>query len=408
MTKTHMTKMLAVLAGSAALAVSGCKSKDVAPGVASAQPGASFRAPLGTADGIEPPSRDFIPGMTVAEAKAKGAKPGNVNYRLKTPRKDIELRIDKDSGVVEDLEVEYTKQSFAALKAKLGKPLFDDVYVGANWLVQLSDSKCDDGCTVDFYRSPMNVLAKTLVPPGPLNQLTATSTKADVAKLVGNDCDGKHIPSGYGFKIRVDYDGDHISTVVFTSDVGDSDQWDKIVAKMYGPTTKLDDKDVWVNAKDGWLVELGSFGYTLTYRPITASTAYLAKTGTGSMLAQATSVFGKPKASLAKVAGFDAKDDHFLSVGTELALDTNTTAVSYDDKDVVDSVDMEIHTGSADAAEKVIKGLASNWGAITKIKDGDDSEETQAIKLDGGLIALIDTRDSVVTIKLKRPAASGS
>jgi len=134
--------------------------------------------PLGAADAIEPPSRDIVPGMTIADALAKGATKDSVDYTLTWKKDVLDLWIAKESNVVVSIEATYKKADYTAMAAKWGKPNWGDGWIGANWVASLNG--CQSDCTVSFARSPLVFLGATPQPPLGLATLTPKSTLADL------------------------------------------------------------------------------------------------------------------------------------------------------------------------------------------------------------------------------------
>ena len=377
----------------AALVACACGKKAAEPGkagtpgdkggpAAPALPQAGLaKATLGAPDAIEPPSRDILPGMKIEDAKAKGAKAASVDYYLEW-RPDIDVWIDKDAQLVSELQVTYPNKDWEALKAKWGKPTFgEDKWLGANWFASLNGCATGDSCTVTFTLSPALLLGKTIVPPLSFARLKPGMSAAQVQTEVGVPVkDRSSLSLGYILKVGADYEDDKLAAV--TVGFGEEGaQWLPWLTTLWGAPTDLGEAKVWINAKDHWIVQLDAYGDLLRFMPMAPLAEVLAKSGDWSVIALAKAAFGKGKAELAALPHYDAKNDDFVMLATDLSLRAPNLALSFDDKDKVDELRVYLHADKEGAGAQVLKAVTDAWGPIVKTKQ--DDEEIQTISVEG-------------------------
>jgi hypothetical protein len=356
--------------------------------------------PLGAPDAIEPPSRDIVPGMTIAAAKAKGCKDDSVDYLLKW-KDDVDVWIDKDSGLVTKLAVTYKKADFEQLKTKWGAPSFGEDWLGANWLASLNG--CTDTCTVTYTRSPLALLGATAVPPLGLAALKPGATVASVTSLVGVELKNRSgVGSGFGLDVGLDPDSDSVGAIVLNEPSNRPlELWLPLLEKQWGPATKSDSGDVsarWTSKDKHWAVELGHYGDTLRYVPILPSQEVFA-----ALRALPAKVWNKPKAVVDALPGF--KDGLIEFPHTELSVDSSTYSsgrfsVEYDDKDTVSEIRISIFASSAQ-----LKAANTAWEALAgvpkKVKNA-DGEEQQSVTVDG-INFVVELSDDATEWRAVRP-----
>jgi hypothetical protein len=351
--------------------------------------GAHFAAaPMGAPDAIEPPSRDILPGMTVAEAKAKGAKVDTVDYMLKW-RPDTGLWLDKKSQLVSRLEVSYPAKQWETLQAKWGKPNFGGAWLGANWLASLNGcASVDHSCGVTFTRSPLGMLSKSVVPPGPIARLHRGMTAKEVDAAVGLPLD--QADPGYGVAVSGSYDGDRLTSVTLRM-IG-QDDWVPLLTKLWGAPGANNE---WANTKDRWMAQVDDPA-TLRFSWVTPLAELLAKTGPDSVLAKAHAALGKPHAALAQLPGFVAEPDRFEVANTEYSASAPPElTITYGDQDMVSELTLRIPTTNEAATAKVLRQLATSWGPVNTAKN-QDGDQVSTIQIDGVKAAVESSGDGVV------------
>jgi hypothetical protein len=374
------------------------KATDGNAALVAVTPGKLELPPLGAPDAIEPPTRDILPGSTVAEARTKGAK-GDGSLALEW-KPNIELSHDEKTGLVSDLQVTYPKAEFEALKARWGKPFTEDVWMGANWVASLNGCASGDSCTVTFTRSPAALIGPRIAPPLSLANLKAGMTPAQVASTVGVPLEDMHTAAiGYAFTVGVDYDDDTLAAIELDTGIGEYDDWMPMLTKAWGPPAELDGHKVWINAKDGWLVQHDAYGDMLRFIPITPVAEIIAKDGPHSALAIAKAALGKPQKGLT-LPHYDAKEDEFSFLGTELAFQAPDIVMDTDDKEQVNEVRLFLYDEHEDGGKNLEKLVTAAWGPITTSKDEND-EELRVIKVDG-LTAIIETDSNSLTAKFRK------
>ncbi|MFT3700101.1 MAG: hypothetical protein QM831_43550 [Kofleriaceae bacterium] len=368
------------------VAISGCHKDDkaaappppspmvVAPPIAEpAKPGTLNLAAvpaLGAADKLEPPSRDIVPGMTIAEALAKGAKRDSVDYTLTWKQDVLDLWIAKESNLVVSVEATYKKADFDALAAKWGKPNWGEGWIGANWVASLNG--CQSECTVSFARSPLVFLGPTPAPPLGLATLTPSSTIADVQKIAGVPLtDRNGVETGFGLSIGVDGSDNALEAIVVSSHKGgDDDVFATALDKTWGKRIERGDTFVWFTKDHHWAVESGKYGDTVRYTPILPFADELAKLRT-----IPAKLWGKTKAAMPEL-----KEDALELPHNEISFGGNsngaTVNVSYDDKGVVSELRMQIN-----ATEQTMKQLTTAFE--TSFGKPVKSEDDMKLTVDG-------------------------
>jgi hypothetical protein len=392
--------------GSAAVVAPGSSALPVAPPLPPPVAGVlnlESLPPLGAPDAIEPPSRDIVPGMSIAAAKAKGCKDVDVSYRLDW-KKDIDVGIDKAAGVVTQLDVTYTKAAFEALKLKWGKPGFDADWLGANWLASLNG--CDVTCTVTFTRSPLVLLGASPMPPLGLATLQQGSTIGAMTALLGVESkDRSGVGTGFSLSIGLDADNDAVGTIVIDDASNRKiESWIPLLEKQWGPGLKLDGagsidaRARWTSKDKRWVVELGNFGDTLRYTPIEPSQQVFAN-----LRALPAKLWNKPKTMVQALPGM--KEDAFEFSRTELSFDSSSyyasrLTVDYDDKDNVDEINIIIAS-----SEVQMKATVAAWqsvvGAPKKTKNA-DGEQQQVVIIDG-ITFVVEFSDTSIDLHAMRP-----
>ncbi len=355
---------------------------------------------LGAADAIEPPSRDILPGMSVKQAKDKGAKPGTVDYLLKW-RPDTELWIDKGTEVVENLRVEYPAKDMDGIKAKWGKPTFgDDVWVGANFAAKIEG--CGDTCTVSFMRPPLPFLSDKPVPPGVLGNLKAGMTAEEVKTATGIALyEGPGVSNGYAWDVWVDYHDKKLDSLTMNNRIGDSEYWTSTLTKRWGATQTIDGKTVWLSAEAGWLTELGTNGWLLTFHPMTSVKKLLAKSGDESLIALAKATVGKKRDGLASVKGLNEKNESLVPcAANEYALTCPSLILDVGEENKVQALEVRFGVDDDAAAAKLIKEISDAWGAMTK-KKNDADEEIQTVSVEGFEVSILVSGNVRVTLTKK-------
>ncbi len=355
---------------------------------------------LAAPDAIEPPSRDIVPGMTIAAAKAKGCKDDSVDYLLKW-KDDVDVWVDKDSGLVTKLAVTYKKADFEQLKTKWGAPSFGEDWLGANWLASLSG--CTDTCTVNFTRSPLALLGAQPAPPLGLAGLKPGATVAAVTGMVGADLKGRNgVGSGFGLDVGIDPDSDSFGVIVLNEPTNRPiEEWRPLLEKQWGPAVKSEGSEVsarWISQDKRWAVELGRYGDTLRYIPMMPSQELFA-----TLRALPAKVWNKPKAVVDALPGFEDGGIDFPH--TELSVDSANYrsvrfSVEYDDKDTVSEIRIAIFGLPAQ-----LKAAHTAWQALagspkkTKNADGD---EQQTATVDG-ITFVVALSDEVIEWLAVRP-----
>ena len=356
---------------------------------------------LGAPDPIEPPSRDIVPGMTIAEALAKGATKDSVDYTLTWKKDVLDLWIAKESNLVISVEATYKKAEYTAMAAKWGKPNWgDDGWIGANWVASLNG--CQAECTVSFARSPMVLLGATPQPPLGLATLTTKSTVADLAKLLGVPIkDRTGVETGFGMAIGVDANDNLINAIVISSHKGgDDDLYAAALDKAWGKRLERGDTNVWFTKDNHWAVEAGKYGDTVRYTPIVPAADELAMVRT-----LPAKLWMKPKATVA-AAMADQKDDELQLPPNEWSYGGDTSGgsvgVSYDDKGMVDQLRVQIN-----ATEQTMKHVTSvfetTWGKPAKGKTA-DGDDVMKLTVDGvPFVAVYDDHSIVLTADVPPP-----
>ena len=354
-------------------------SPAAAPAPAPAKPGTLSLATLpalGAADAIEPPSRDIVPGMTIAEALAKGATKDQVDYTLTWKKDVLDLWIAKESNLVASTEATYSKADFDTLSKKFGKPNWGDGWIGANWVASLNG--CQSECTVSFSRSPLVFLGATPQPPLGLATLTTKSTLADVEKIVGVPLtDRNGVDTGFGLSIGVDTSGSDLDAIVVSSHKGgDDDAYATALDKVWG---KRGETGVWFSKDNRWAVESGKFGDTVRYTPIVPASEEMAR-----LRALPAKLWLKPKAAVA-AAMPDQKDDELLLADNEWSFGSGngggSVSVSYDDKSVVSELHVRINA-TEQTIKQVTAAFEKTWGKPVKEKTA-DGDEVVKLTVDG-------------------------
>lgn len=371
--------------------------------VPKANPDEGFTGPaLGAADAIEPPSRDILPGMSVKQAKDKGAKAGDVDYMLKF-RPDTELWISKEMQIVESLQVEYPAKDWEGIKAKWGKPtISDDVWVGANFVAKLNG--CANGpCGVTFTRLPQQWLGDKPFPPGTLGNLKPGMTAEEVKTATGFALsEGPGISNGFGWDLYVSYDGDKkLDELDLDAREGEADYWEPILTKRWGAPQEVESKKVWLNADANWGVQFDYAGTLLRFKPMKSVKKLLSKSGDDGVLAIAKATVGKKHGDLKDVKGFDVKNEQLTECRmNEYAFMCPSVSLELGDEDKVKSLEIRFSVEDDAAAAKLIKDISDAWGATTK-KKNDADEEIQTVSVDGFEASILSSGSVRVTLTKK-------
>lgn len=342
------------------------------------QPGAAYQvAPLGPPDAIEPPARDIVPGMTIAEARRRGATGADTDITLKW-RPDTEVWIDADTGLTTSLQVEYPAATWAEVRARWGAPTFDDdTWVGANWMATLNG--CANGpCGVTFVRSPRALLTTAIAPPGAFAALRPGMTRAQIHATCGVPfADSSRVDIGYGLAPSVDVDDDlGFDSIAFDASAGDAAAWLPVLTALWGTPRTFGNDTVWVDPQGAWLAQFDAFGDTVRFVPQTPLAAVLARTGEASVLVAAQATLGKPVATFAGLPGWrhaaDAPEDA-AGRAHDYGLQPVALTAQTDDAGVVTAVRAVIDLANeADVA--MVRGLlTTSLGPITAGQDADDA-----------------------------------
>lgn len=375
------------------------------PSVPRANPDEGFTgAAIGPADAIEPPSRDILPGMSVKQAKEKGAKPGEVDFSMKF-RPDTELWINKDLQIVENLQVEYPAKDWEAVKAKWGKPAIgDDVWIGANFVAKLNG--CANGpCGVTFTRLPLHWLPEKPILPGPLGNLKPGMTAAEVKAASGFAFfEGPGSGNGFGVDVWVSYDGDKkLDELAMEPREGNDDYWEPILTKRWGAPQTIDGKKAWINVEAGWIVQFAVAGTMLRFTPMISVKQHLAKSGDDSLLAIAKATVGKKHDDIKDVKGFDVKNERLTACrANEYAFLCPSLSLEIGDEDKVKDLEVRFTVDDEAAATRLVKDLTDAWGATTKKKNESD-EEVQTVTVDGFEATVEPGSGSVKVVLAKKP-----
>jgi hypothetical protein len=326
---------------------------------------------LGAADAIEPPSRDIVPGMSIADALAKGAKRDTVDYTLTWKQDVLDLWIAKESNLVTSVEATYKAPELTALSAKWGKQSWgDDAWIGANWLARLNGCQAGE-CTVSFTRSPMVFLGAAPEPPLGLARLTTTSTRADAERIAGVPLkDRSGVETGFALSLGLDApDAGPIESIVVDSrSGGDGELYAAALEKAWGKRVARGDALAWFSKDGRWAVETGKYGDTVRYTPILRAADELAQ-----LRALPAKLWHKPKAAVA-AAMPDQKDDHLDLAHDEWSYGGDSSAggavaVYYDDKGTVDELHIEI-AATAETMAAATAAFEAAFGKPTKVEDG--------------------------------------
>lgn len=225
-------------------------------------PTASTTASARVAAGVPvaPPARDILPGMPIADAKAKGAVGESANLVLKW-KPNIDVVVDDDMDVVSSLRVEYAKSELDSLRAQWGEPNVpssDDAWLGPEWIANL-DGCSGDTCAVSFRRSPLLSVGQAPALPGALSQVKPGMTPAEVKSATHMAIPiGPGSDDGFGWEVVASYNGDDkLEEVTVHPRVGNNDFWTSHIIERWGAPTDVDGKKVWTNTKSGWHVEIG-------------------------------------------------------------------------------------------------------------------------------------------------------
>ena len=351
--------------------------------------------PLGAPDAIEPPSRDIVPGMTIADALAKGATRDSVDYTLTWKKDVLDLWIAKESNLVTMVEATYKKADYTAMAATWGKPNWGDGWKGKNWLASLNG--CQTDCTVSFTRSPFVLIGATPQPPLGLATLTPTSTLTDVQSIVGVPLkDRSGVDTGFGLDIGVDPTDDKLGAIVVSSRKGGDDAlYADALDKLWGKRIERGDTSVWFSKDNHWAVETGTYGDTLRYTPLQPAVEEMAL-----VRALPAKLWRKPKAAVA-AAMREQKDDELQFPATEWSYGGGDNAgasasVSYDDKGVVDQLRVQINA-STQNLKQVIGAFEAAWGKPANAKTA-DGEDQHKLTVDGvPFVIVYDERSIVLT-----------
>lgn len=341
-------------------------------------PGPRFAlAPMGAPDDIEPPSRAVIPGMTVAQARAHGAT-GDLPFLDVTPEITA-LVEDQGSGLVRQLDVSYEKTAFAALEAKWGKPNLGESWVGANWMATPGGCQGSKGseCGMSFQRAPGGLLMKTPAPPTVLASLRPSMTMNEVKARIGfsfENIGGSDV--GYPLAITIGYDEKKLEQIVLSASGGTDDAWLPLLTARWGKPKALPsgggEKDVWVNAAEGWLVVWEEFpGWTITYRHMTPLADVLVPSAPNGIVARAHAMLGRDLGTIKRLPGANEYGDVYLEP-CEYSLREVELSPDFDDKGLARSVSVIFDISDDQRAAAETKILAA-WGATKKPKP-DDSE----------------------------------
>ena len=355
--------------------------------------------PLGPADAIEPPSRDIVPGMTIAEARAKGATGLDTDITLKW-RPDTEVWIDDDTGLAVNLQVEYPPAEWEAVKQRWGTPTLDDnVWIGANWMASLNG--CANGpCGVTFERAPMTLLTAAIAPPGAFAGLRPGMTKAEIYATCGVPfADIGGVTIGYGLVPAISFDDDRFESISFDASEGDAEDWLPPLTKQWGAPRALGDDKVWIDPAGAWLAQFDAFGSTIRFVPQTPLAAVLARTGAASALAAAQALLGKPVTAVAALAGWthDADyPDEAWGRPNELSLQQVHLDTQTNDAELIVEVRVRLEVADEAAMTTLRTRLTAALGAIVKSKDADDNE-LETITVDG-LRVLVETNDDALRL----------
>lgn len=339
--------------------------------------------PLGPPDTIEPPSREIVPGMTIDEALAKGARKDTFDYQLAW-KPDLDLGIDKKSGLVTELVVTYRKADFAAVSAKWGKPSFGDEWLGANWEARLNGCSGTNGdCTVSFTRSPFVFLGATPQPPLGLATLGPRSPLAEIAKLVGVGLEDRSgVPTGFGLTLGGDPADTLVGAIVVggRGDNGGPEQYAMRLDQVWGKRVPAGDKEVWFSKDRRWVVESGLYGDTLRYTPLLPAAEMMTQ-----LRALPVKLWRKPKAALAAAVP-DLKNDAVAFPRTEWAYGANDgdgaeVTLSYDDKETVEELRISIFA-TPTAMKAAVAAFEASWGKPVKAKT-ENGEAELRLTVDG-------------------------
>lgn len=356
---------------------------------------------LGAADVIEPPSRDVLPGMTYAEAQAKGAKLDGDDLSL---REGVRIGTDSDVKRVTFVGYDLPAAEAKKLAAKWGKPTIGDhLWIGANFAATFDASDCTvDTCEIVFERSPRTMFDKTVRPPLVFGGLRIGMPETDVVTATGIDFGNiSSVEIGYPFSISVRTDGlNRLSAITHTAD-GKDGVWLPFFKERWGEPQKLGDDVVWFGQDSGWVATYDEAGNELRfYAFIPAQTTYFAKTGERSIIEQTAKSLGKTAAEVkAALPAYVESDEVFPAVATEFSLDDPRVELYFTDEKVT-RLEATFPFADEAARDRMLVALTAAWGAPTKGKN-DDGDEIQTFKVEG-LTATLEIDESSINVKLRK------
>lgn len=332
------------------LVVVACKgASDPPPSPAIAAPSASFVAPLAAPDAIEPPTREIVPGMTVAEAKARGARPSKYTHLEWRP--DIDVWVDEHAQLVTSLQVTYKRKAWEALRASWGEPKIGNAWIGASWVATLNG--CDIDCTLTFLRAPTAMFGDSVAPPLALANARAGMTPDQVRAAVGVDV-AHAFELGYPLSADVRFEDGKLVEIdlplVDRKQLGELADWLPALTSRWGKPVELGGREAWIGTRDHWIAVANHGDAELELLPYTPI---------------ADTVAGLP--ALAKATLGQARDA-VSTVGlprSELSLEPPTITLDYDDADRVSAMTVTL---PGDPGK--LSAFASKLG--TEIEPSDD------------------------------------
>jgi hypothetical protein len=357
--------------------------------------GLAFGAPpLGAPDKIAPTTIELVPGMREADATAKGAKPASSTGHDWDWRPDLDLKFDKEHGILSSLVGKYTPAQIEELKKAWGKPTFgEDYWMGANWLAEIgTNCGSEPPCFVYFTRAPNEqFFGKTPVPPIGLAKLKFDMSEAEVSKLFGVELT-PFIDTGYEYSVTFDFSSDKLRSIRLASPPFEDDEHEvAYLTSLWGKPTKLeDDAVVWVDTAARWSA---IYDNGLYYYPITPSAELLAKDGPHSIIAASTKLLGLK----ADQPGLDGTS----WPGTEHA-PNETIRVEPSSSDLtVDSVSFTFSMPAAAVATQVA-ALEKTFGKMKAVTN-EDGDTRQVITAEG-LELEVEAEESGLTLYVRKPA----